>query len=161
VLTTAPNNYGPAFNDNGGGWCVIAHTTPLIVCMNRALRFPACRYAIERTTTFIKIWFWPRYAANIPQDIQNRPNTVNTDSWGTPTAFFPNTQCDINGEFAPANIIINLTFCEKFVYLPSLDESFDAVGQAETGLAQSMAPPDARAAASVRTPVLRITRREA
>jgi hypothetical protein len=22
VLTTEPNNYGPAFNNNGGGWCV-------------------------------------------------------------------------------------------------------------------------------------------
>jgi len=86
--TTAPNNYGPAFNENGGGW-----------------------YALERTPTFIKIWFWPRYATNVPQDVRSGSNQINTDAWGTPTAYFPNTQCDINGKFSPSNIIINLTFC--------------------------------------------------
>jgi hypothetical protein len=70
------------------------------------------RYAIERTPTFIKIWFWPRYANNIPSDVLNGASSVNTDNWGSPTANFPNTQCDINGKFGPANIIINLTFCE-------------------------------------------------
>ena len=70
------------------------------------------RYALERTSTFIKVWYWPRNAYNIPSDVWNGANSVNTDAWGTPTAYFPNDRCDINGKFAPSNIIINLTFCE-------------------------------------------------
>ncbi|KAI0072358.1 putative laminarinase [Panus rudis PR-1116 ss-1] len=87
---TAPtaNSYGPAFNANGGGW-----------------------YAMERTNTFIKVWFWPRNAGNVPSDVRNGGSSVNTDNWGTPTAFFPNTQCDIASHFSPNNIIINLTLC--------------------------------------------------
>jgi hypothetical protein len=87
VHAAQPNSYGPAFNRIGGGW-----------------------YAIERTPTFIKIWFWPR-GSTVPSDVFNGASSVNTDLWGTPTAYFPNTQCDINNKFGPANIIINLTFC--------------------------------------------------
>jgi hypothetical protein len=67
---------------------------------------------MERTSTFIKIWFWPRYANNVPLDVLTGSGSINTGAWGTPTAFFPNTQCDINSHFTPSNIIINLTFCE-------------------------------------------------
>ncbi|KAI0274329.1 endo-beta-glucanase [Russula aff. rugulosa BPL654] len=89
VQATVQNNYGPMFNNNGGGW-----------------------YAMERTTTFIKVWFWPRQASNVPSDVRNgNSDSINTDAWGTPTAYFPNTQCDINSKFTPSNIIINLTFC--------------------------------------------------
>lgn len=37
------------------------------------------RYAMERTSDFIKVWFWPRLGA--PSDVQNGDNTLNTDSW--------------------------------------------------------------------------------
>lgn len=57
VQAPTPNSYGPVFNANGGGW-----------------------YAMERTNTFIKIWFWPRNAA-VPSDVQNGGNTVNTGNW--------------------------------------------------------------------------------
>jgi hypothetical protein len=68
---------------------------------------------MERTPTFIKIWFWPRHASNVPSDVRNgNTGSINTDAWDTPTAYFPNDQCDINSKFAPSNIIINLTFCE-------------------------------------------------
>ncbi|KAH9049268.1 endo-beta-glucanase [Lactarius deliciosus] len=100
VQTTAANSYGPAFNNNGGGW-----------------------YALERTPSFVKIWYWPRGAGNVPSDVSNGGGSINTDAWGTPTAYFPNTQCDISSKFTPSNIIINLTFCES---------------SAETGLARSM-----------------------
>lgn len=70
---------------------------------------------MERTSTFIQIWFWPRGASNVPSDVQDsNSGSINTDAWGTPSAYFPNTQCDINGKFAPSNIIINLTFCKSF-----------------------------------------------
>ena len=68
---------------------------------------------MERTPTFIKVWFWPRYASDVPSDVRNgNSGSINTDAWGTPTAYFPNTQCDINSKFTPSNIVINLTFCK-------------------------------------------------
>lgn len=68
---------------------------------------------MERTPTSIKVWFWPRNAPNVPSDVLNgNSGSINTDTWGTPTAYFTDTQCDINSKFTPSNIIINLTFCE-------------------------------------------------
>jgi len=66
---------------------------------------------LERTPTFLKIWFWPRNANNVPPDVQSGSSSINTDAWGTPTAFFPDTECDISSKFTDSNIIIDLTFC--------------------------------------------------
>jgi hypothetical protein len=71
---------------------------------------------MERTSTFIKIWFWQRHTSDVPSDVvRSNSGSVNTDAWGTPTAYFPNTQCDIDKEFSTSNIIINLTFCAFLV----------------------------------------------
>ncbi|TFK94501.1 glycoside hydrolase family 16 protein [Polyporus arcularius HHB13444] len=88
VQATSPNSYGPGFNSAGGGF-----------------------YAMERTNSFIKVWFWSRNAGNIPSDVLHGAASVNTDNWGTPLAFFPSTSCDIDSHFGPHNIIINLTLC--------------------------------------------------
>ncbi|KAL0958590.1 hypothetical protein HGRIS_013931 [Hohenbuehelia grisea] len=88
VRMPTANSYGPSFNSNGGGW-----------------------YAVERTTSFIKIWFWPRNSGSVPSDVRNGGSSVNTGNWGTPTAYFPNSQCDLNSHYQENNIIINLTFC--------------------------------------------------
>ncbi|KAJ7069579.1 glycoside hydrolase family 16 protein [Mycena amicta] len=88
---TAPDatSFGPSFNANGGGF-----------------------YAVERTESFIKVWVWSRTAGNVPTDVAEGGSSVDTSSWGTPTANFPNTSCNIP-QFFPTghNIIINLTFC--------------------------------------------------
>lgn len=81
-------SYGPSFNSNRGGWL-----------------------AVERTNNFIKVWQWSRNGGNVPGDVSNGATTVNTDSWGTPAAFFPNNSCNISQKFGPHNIVINLTFC--------------------------------------------------
>ncbi|KAJ7227882.1 glycoside hydrolase family 16 protein, partial [Mycena haematopus] len=81
-------SYGPTFNADGGGW-----------------------YAIERTTTFISVWFWSRNAANVPASVRAGGTSVDTGTWGTPAANFPNTDCNIAQFFDANNIIINLTFC--------------------------------------------------
>ncbi|EPQ55426.1 endo-beta-glucanase [Gloeophyllum trabeum ATCC 11539] len=88
VHAPTSNSFGPAFNQNGGGW-----------------------YAMERTSTFIKVWFWARNDPSVPADVSSGAQSVNTDAWGTSTAFFPNTDCDIASKFGQNNIIINLTFC--------------------------------------------------
>ncbi|KAF5348729.1 hypothetical protein D9758_006817 [Tetrapyrgos nigripes] len=77
-FTNALRSFGPAFNANGGGW-----------------------FAVERTNTFIKIWFWERTDPNVP-------------AGGRPTALFPNTSCDIASKFTQHHIIINLTFCGQW-----------------------------------------------
>ncbi|KAF7432568.1 hypothetical protein PC9H_004509 [Pleurotus ostreatus] len=87
---TDPRGYGPEFNANGGGW-----------------------YAIERTPAFIKVWFWSN-SDLVPNDVRNSGITVNTDGWGTPWAFFPNTQCNLEEHFDEHFIVVNLTFCGDF-----------------------------------------------
>ncbi|KAF9562372.1 glycoside hydrolase family 16 protein, partial [Agrocybe pediades] len=88
VSLTEPANYGPDFNANGGGW-----------------------YAIERAADHISIWFWPRSDRHVPHQVKSGGVLVNPKEWGTPSAFFPNTSCDMTKFFEEHNIIINLTLC--------------------------------------------------
>ncbi|KAH9475564.1 putative glycosidase C21B10.07 [Psilocybe cubensis] len=89
---STPNSYGPPFNANGGGW-----------------------YAIERSDSFIKIFFWPRNDDSVPREVSTGARRVNPDGWGTPAAFFPSTSsCDLAEHFEENNIIINLTLCGDF-----------------------------------------------
>ncbi|KAI6026144.1 glycoside hydrolase family 16 protein [Pisolithus microcarpus] len=88
VQTNDINSFGPDFNGIGGGW-----------------------YAIERTSTFIKIYFWERGSSSVPNDVQYSGTSVNTSNWGIPAASFPDTDCNFSTHFGPHNIIINLTFC--------------------------------------------------
>lgn len=39
------------------------------------------RYAVERTNSFIKVWFWSRAATGIPSDVTSGATSVNTDNW--------------------------------------------------------------------------------
>jgi len=81
-------SFGPIFNSHGGGW-----------------------FAMERTSSGIRVWFWARDAGTVPSDVKAGGSSVSTGGWGTPQAFFPSTSCDISEHFGPHNIIINLTFC--------------------------------------------------
>lgn len=114
VQVNKANSYGPPFNSAGGGW-----------------------YAMERTNQHINVYFWSRNDGSVPSDIKNGASTINTSNWvrsaptprisvrpdadnftnlffcqGTPVANFPSTNCNIASEFAPNNIVINLTFCK-------------------------------------------------
>jgi hypothetical protein len=108
---------------------------------------------MERTPNFIKVWFWPRNSVTVPAEVVNGFGSINTDAWGVPTANFPNTACDIPSHFAPANIIINLTFCESLVrpcvLVSVLELKTFASLQVETGPARSTASPDAPGPAKV------------
>lgn len=88
VAAPTLNSFGPSFNANGGGW-----------------------YAIERTNSFIRVWFWPRNGSP-PADVRSGASTINTGGWGTPTANFPSSaSCNLASHFGPNNILINLTLC--------------------------------------------------
>ncbi|KAL4076578.1 glycoside hydrolase family 16 protein [Scleroderma yunnanense] len=84
----APSSFGPKFNQAGGGW-----------------------YAVERTNEYISVWYWGSFDFTTPLDVQQGFPIVDTSGWGTPSAHFPNTNCDIASHFGPNNIIIDLTFC--------------------------------------------------
>jgi len=88
VQITNSNSFGPNFNNIGGGW-----------------------YAIERSSTYISIYFWEHGSSSVPSQVKYPGRTVDTSTWGTPAAYFPNTYCDFPSHFGPMNIIINLTFC--------------------------------------------------
>ena len=69
------NSYGRSFNHIGGGWCVLH---------NPNFFFPSFmvhRYAMERTPTYIKIWFWPRTSNNVPSDISSGLSTISPEEW--------------------------------------------------------------------------------
>jgi hypothetical protein len=82
------SSFGPAFNTNGGGW-----------------------YAMERSPTYFKVWFWSRDDFDVPSDVAHTRPFVNPDAWGTPAAYFPSTSCDFSTYFNAHNIIINLSLC--------------------------------------------------
>ncbi|KAF8633140.1 hypothetical protein AX17_004641 [Amanita inopinata Kibby_2008] len=88
VKLTDAGSFGSTFNQNGGGW-----------------------YALERTNSFIKVWFWSRASANVPSDVSRGDTSVDTDSWGVASAYFPDNSCPISRKFGPQNIAIDLTFC--------------------------------------------------
>ncbi|KAG8894420.1 hypothetical protein FRB99_001284, partial [Tulasnella sp. 403] len=73
VQADKPNSYGPALNAVGGGW-----------------------YAMERTSDFINVWFWPRNDPAVPDDVRNGADQVNPVHWGKPYANFVNNDCDLN-----------------------------------------------------------------
>ena len=81
---TETNSFGHAFNMMAGG--VFAHTLE---------------------TEGISMWFFNRSA--IPDDLAQQ--TPDPSSWGTPTAFFPNTECDIMSHFLAQNLIFDITIC--------------------------------------------------
>lgn len=91
VNVNEPASYGPDFNANGGGY-----------------------YAMERTDTAISVWFWPRGSEGIPEGVTSGAESVDTANWGTPSALFPSTSCDIASKFGPNRITIN---CKSRVVL--------------------------------------------
>ncbi|KIY72517.1 glycoside hydrolase family 16 protein [Cylindrobasidium torrendii FP15055 ss-10] len=88
VLSPSPVSFGPAFNNNGGGW-----------------------FAIEKRTDFIKVWFWARNDASVPPGVAAGSDQAVTDNWGRPNAFYPGDNCNMSQFFGPHRIIINLAFC--------------------------------------------------
>lgn len=80
------NSYGPAFEQAGGG-----------------------AYIMEFTKDFIKIWFKTR--SELPQSMTADAKEINTDELGTPTAYYPNSRCNIEKFFKPQSVVIDITMC--------------------------------------------------
>ncbi|BCR89336.1 putative GPI anchored endo-1,3(4)-beta-glucanase [Aspergillus chevalieri] len=63
-------------------------------------------YALERTSEFIKIWYFPR--GSIPKSIAN--GTPDTAHFGTPMAHLQGS-CDFGEHFSAQKLIFNTDFC--------------------------------------------------
>ncbi|TBU46576.1 concanavalin A-like lectin/glucanase domain-containing protein [Dichomitus squalens] len=84
MTATQSNTYGVGFNSNGGGV-----------------------YAMQWVDSGISVWFFPRN--NIPSDISAGSPTGN--SWGTPMAFWPATDCEPSKFFNAHSAIFDTTLC--------------------------------------------------
>ncbi|CAE6338481.1 unnamed protein product [Rhizoctonia solani] len=83
-LNSKPNNYGKAFNDNGGGV-----------------------YAMKWDKSGISIYFFPR--DEIPSDINNEAPLP--DTWGTPVGNWPAQSCDPFQFMSDHIMIFDTTLC--------------------------------------------------
>ncbi|KAH9923010.1 endo-1,3(4)-beta-glucanase-like protein [Amylocystis lapponica] len=97
VQNPSDNSYGTAFNSAGGGW-----------------------YVMERTTSYINVWFWSRSDGSVPSDVSGAANSVDTSSWGTPVALFPDNSCNLAEVLAANNIIFDLTLCGSWAGVDSV-----------------------------------------
>lgn len=78
-LTEDYNSFGPGFNSIGGGWCVTAN----YLLTNLAAYRIICRYAMERTNDYIKVWFWERGNIFAPFDATHGAWIIDTSLWVT------------------------------------------------------------------------------
>ncbi|KAF2772395.1 hypothetical protein EJ03DRAFT_203471 [Teratosphaeria nubilosa] len=69
-------------------------------------------YAMEWTSSGIKIWYWPTGAA--PPDLESRDASVpDPTTWGTPVANFQG-DCDFDARFFNHSIVFDTTFCGSY-----------------------------------------------
>ncbi|PSS22831.1 glycoside hydrolase family 16 protein [Amorphotheca resinae ATCC 22711] len=67
-------------------------------------------YAMEWTSSAIKVYFFPRYS--IPADITaGHPDPTR---WGMPMASFSGSGCDIDSHFGQHAIVFDITFCGQW-----------------------------------------------
>jgi hypothetical protein len=87
ITASTTSSYGSAFNSGGGGV-----------------------YAIEWTSQYIRIWFFPA-SAGIPANVLSANPDPTT--WPVPQANFEG-KCDIDSHFADHSIIFDTTFCGDY-----------------------------------------------
>ncbi|CEL57634.1 putative glycosidase C21B10,07 OS=Schizosaccharomyces pombe (strain 972 / ATCC 24843) GN=SPBC21B10.07 PE=3 SV=1 [Rhizoctonia solani AG-1 IB] len=102
-LNSKPNNYGKAFNDNGGGV-----------------------YAMKWDRSGISIYFFPRN--EIPSDIKNE--APRPDRWGTPVGNWPAQSCDPFEFMSDHIMIFDTTLCGDWA--GNAWHSSGIAGQAQT-----------------------------
>lgn len=106
VSTTNTQNYGPGFNNIGGGV-----------------------YAMQWTSSAIKVFFFPR--SSIPSDIQS--GNPNPSGWGTPlVSFNGGSGCNIDSHFSQMQIVFDTTFCGDWAGQASVWSSGTCGSQAAT-----------------------------
>ena len=66
----------------------------------------------------IAIWFWPR--SSVPASVSTATSSVDISDWGTPSANYTSTSCDIASSFAPQQLVLDITLCGDWAGVPSI-----------------------------------------
>lgn len=89
VQASVPNNYGDAFNKNGGGY-----------------------YVMQWTGDFIKVWFFSRATISSAVKSTLEDEFPDVSKLGTPqAAFLGNPGCDVDSHFKSHRLVFDTTFC--------------------------------------------------
>ncbi|TFK92177.1 glycoside hydrolase family 16 protein [Polyporus arcularius HHB13444] len=95
VTDTRDNSFGAGFNNAGGGV-----------------------WATQFDASGIFIWFWTR--ASVPSDVSISATSADPAKWGTPTAAWPASSCNITNFFQPQQIVLDITLCGDFAGQPNI-----------------------------------------
>lgn len=100
VMENKQASFGAAFGEGGGGV-----------------------YAMSMEREGVYVWFWSR--ADIPSSISTATSssTMDTTSWGLPTAAYPASGCNITQYFPPQNLVLLTTLCGAWAGVPSIYSS--------------------------------------
>ncbi|KAI9058735.1 glycoside hydrolase family 16 protein [Trametes sanguinea] len=98
VEETQPNSFGTDFVSAGGGV-----------------------WATQFDVSGINIWFWTR--KSVPDSVTNAKDTIDTSSWGTPSAAWPASSCDITKSFDAQQLVIDITLCGDWAGQPNIYQS--------------------------------------
>ncbi|EPS94588.1 hypothetical protein FOMPIDRAFT_58348 [Fomitopsis schrenkii] len=92
---TNQDSYGPGFAASGGGV-----------------------FATLFDDTQIAIWFWPR--SSVPASVSSATSSVDISEWGTPSANYTSSACDIGTSFAPQQLVLDITLCGDWAGVASI-----------------------------------------
>ncbi|EFQ88087.1 hypothetical protein PTNB73_03064 [Pyrenophora teres f. teres] len=71
-------------------------------------------YAMEWTSTFISVWFFPRDSPTFNKYFSSNNTAPDPSSWDTPMARFSGSGCDFTERFKDLKIIFNTDFCGEW-----------------------------------------------
>ncbi|KAI0363232.1 hypothetical protein BV20DRAFT_1040025 [Pilatotrama ljubarskyi] len=98
VAENQPYSFGASFASAGGGV-----------------------WATQLDSSGIYIWFWTR--DSVPSSLSSASDTIDTSSWGTPSAAYPSSSCNIAEFFTPQQLVIDITLCGNWAGVASVYQS--------------------------------------
>ncbi|CDO77489.1 Glycoside Hydrolase Family 16 protein [Trametes cinnabarina] len=98
VAEKQPNSFGASFASAGGGV-----------------------WATQIDSSGIFIWFWTR--DSVPSSVSNAGDSIDPSSWGTPSAAYPSSSCNISEFFTPQQLVIDITLCGNWAGVASVYQS--------------------------------------
>ncbi|KAI0633059.1 concanavalin A-like lectin/glucanase domain-containing protein [Trametes polyzona] len=78
-------------------------------------------WATQIDTSGIYIWFWSR--ENVPSSVSSATDSVDPSSWGTPSASYPSSSCNIEQFFTPQQLVLDITLCGNWAGVASVYQS--------------------------------------
>ncbi|RDX41602.1 hypothetical protein OH76DRAFT_1489360 [Lentinus brumalis] len=78
-------------------------------------------WAAQFDSSGIFIWFWTRNS--VPSSVSSATNSIDTSSWGTPSAAYPSSSCNINNFFTAQQLVIDITLCGDWAGAASIYQS--------------------------------------